>query len=151
MTRIAVGTVLGTVVGTVFFALHFSTRLHAQTTDLNDIKAKIFNAQLAQSTFAGGLPHCSELDGTNFYLAARDRVISLQDYHRSLDNLALQGIFNPETKKPWNQQDADTRWAEVQKEAVTDKTNCALVASLPYLQKKLDELQQQATATPPNK
>jgi hypothetical protein len=33
-------------------------------------------------------------------------------------------------------QDADARWAQ--------QANCALVASLPFLQKKLDEVQQQA-------
>jgi hypothetical protein len=31
----------------------------------------------------------------------------------------------------------------VQKQAVTDQGNCALVSSLPFLQKKLKELEQQ--------
>ena len=106
---------------------------------------------MAQKTFAGGLRHCSELNGKNFYFQPRDRVLNLDEYHRSLDNLALQGVFNPETHKPWNQQDADKRWAQVQEEAVTDQANCALVASLPDLQKKLQSLQQQAGAPNPQK
>jgi hypothetical protein len=32
----------------------------------------------------------------------------------------------------------------VQKDAVTHQTNCAAVASLPFLEKKLKELQQQS-------
>ena len=111
---------------------------------LNDIKAKIWEAQLAQRNFAGGLRHCNELNGTNFYFEQRDRVLNLQDYRRSLDNLAAQGAYNPETKRPWNKQDADARWAQVQKDAVTHQANCAAVASLPFLEKKLKELQQQS-------
>src|SRR5438552_4033165 len=88
----------------------------------------------------------AELNGTNFYFEVRDRVLNLQDYHRSLDNLAAQGAFNVETKRPWNKQDADARWAQVQKQAVTDQANCALVSSLPFLQKKLKELEQQTGA-----
>ncbi len=94
-------------------------------------RAKYSMPAWRRQTFAGGLRHCSELNGTNFYFQPRDRVLNLDEYHRSLDNLALQHVFNPETHKPWNQQDADTRWAEVQKEAVQDRANCALVASLP--------------------
>lgn len=121
--------------------------LHAQNAEaLNDLKAKIFDAQMAQRNFASGLRHCSELNATNFYFEPRDRVLNLQDYRRSLDNLASQGAFNVETKRPWNKQDADARWAQVQKQAATDQANCALVASLPFLQKKLKELEQQAGA-----
>jgi hypothetical protein len=95
-----------------------------------------------QRNVAAGLPHCSELNGTNFYFQARDRVLNLQDYRRSLDNLAMQGAFNPETRRPWNKQDADARWAQVQKQAATDQANCAAVASLPSLRNQLKELQQ---------
>jgi len=126
---------------------------HAQSAAIDDLKGKIFDAKMAQQTFAGGLRHCSELNGSNFYFQPRDRVLNLDDYHRSLDNLAMQGVFNPETHKPWNRQDADARWVQVQKEAALDQANCALVASLPDLQKKLLLLQQQATSSPnaPNK
>ena len=40
--------------------------------------------------------------------------------------------------------DAASRWAQVQKDAVTHQANCAAVASLPFLEKKLKELEQQS-------
>ena len=129
----------------LLLVLTASTPLHAQSSEaLNDIKAKIWEAQLVQRNFSGGLRHCNELNGTNFYFEQRDRVLNLQDYRRSLDNLAAQGAYNPETKRPWNKQDADARWAQVQKDAVTQQANCAAVASLFFLEKKLKELQQQS-------
>jgi hypothetical protein len=129
----------------VLFAVLTSTPLYAQNAQnadaINDLKAKIFDARLAQRNFSAGLRHCSELNGTNFYFEQRDRVLNLQDYRRSLDNLVTQGAFNPETRRPWNKQDAEARWAQVQKQATTDQANCAAVASLPFLEKKLKELQ----------
>lgn len=129
----------------VLFAVVTSTPLYAQNAQnadaINDVKAKIFDARLAERNFSAGLRHCSELNGTNFYFEQRDRVLNLQDYRRSLDNLVTQGAFNPETKRPWNKQDAEARWAQVQKQATTDQANCAAVASLPFLEKKLKELQ----------
>ena len=110
---------------------------------LNNLKAQIWEAELVQRNFATGLPHCSELNGTNFYLQSRDRVLKLEDYRRALDNFVMQGTFNPETKHSWNKQEADARWAQVQKQAATDQANCAAVASLPSLRKKLKDLQQQ--------
>jgi hypothetical protein len=105
---------------------------------------------LTQRNFAAGLPHCSELNGTNLYFQSRDCVLNLQDYRRSLDNLLMQGAFNPETRRPLNKQDADARWAQVQKQATTDQANCAAVASLPSLRKQLQELQQrQSTPADP--
>jgi hypothetical protein len=128
----------------VLFAVLTSTPLYAQNAQnadaINDLKAKIFDARLAQRNFSAGLRHCSELNGTNFYFEQRDRVLNLQDYRRSLDNLVTQGAFNPETRRPWNKQDAEARWAQVQKQATTDQANCAAVASLPFLEKKLKEL-----------
>ena len=129
----------------LLLVLTASNPLHAQNSEaLNDIKAKIWEAQSVQRNFSGGLRHCNELNGTNFYFEQRDRVLNLQDYRRSLDNLAAQGAYNPETKRPWNKQDADARWAQVQKDAVTHQANCSAVASLPFLEKKLKELQQQS-------
>jgi hypothetical protein len=144
MTRM----VLRVVLGVSLPALLATTSLHAQTAAINDIKGKIFDAKMALQQFAAGLRHCSELNGTNYYFQPRDRVLNLDDYRRSLDNLVLQSVFNPETKRPWNQQDADARWEQVKREAASDVTTCALVASLPDLQKKLDELQQQAASAP---
>jgi len=143
MTRM----VWGASFAAIALALTFSAAARAQLAAINDVKGQIFDAKMAQQTFAGGLKHCSELDGDNFYFQPRDRVLNLIEYHRSLDNLALQGVFNPETKRPWNQQDADARWEQVRKQALSDKANCALVASLPDLQKKLEELQRAATAS----
>ena len=106
----------------------------AQDTELNELKAKIWEAEVAQRNFAAGLPHCSELNGTNFYFSQQNRLLNLQDYRRSLDNLVTQGVFN--------RQDADARWAQVQNQASTDQANCTAVASLPSLRQKLKELQQ---------
>jgi len=144
MTRI-----VGTMLGTIVLALNFAVPLQAQTPAIDDLKGKIFDAKMAQQTFAAGLTHCSELDGSNFYFPQRDRVLKLEEYHRSLESLAQGNGFNPATKRPWNQQDADARWAEVQAQAAKDKANCALVASLPDLQKKLRELEQQAANAQP--
>jgi hypothetical protein len=131
--------------GAVLLVLTASTPLRAQNSEaLNEIKAKIWEAQLVQRNFAAGLRHCNELNGTNFYFDQRDRVLNLQDYRRSLDNLTAQGAFNPDTRRPWTKQDADVRWAQVQKEALTDQANCAAVASLPFLEKKLKELDPQS-------
>ena len=103
-------------------------------TELNELKAKIWEAEVAQRNFAAGLPHGSELRGTNFYFSQQNRLLNLQDYRRSLDNLVTQGVFN--------RQDADARWAQVQKQPTTDQANCTAVASLPSLRQKLKELQQ---------
>jgi|GEM_PF-1500687 hypothetical protein len=116
----------------------------AQSPEIGELKGKIFDAKMAQQTFSRGLRHCAELDGSNFYLQQRDRVLNLEEYHRSLTSLAAAHVFNPETKRPWSEADADARWEQVKKQALTDKANCALVASLPELEKKLDALQGQA-------
>ena len=63
-------------------------------------------------------------------------------------SLVQQRVFNPETKRPWSEEDATVKWEQVQKEATDDRANCALVASLPELQTKLDDLQKQAAAQP---
>ncbi len=139
MTRIGVWAVL--------LVLTVSTPLRAQNSEaLNDLKGKIWETQLVQRNFAAGLRHCNELNGTNFYFEQRDRVLNLQDYRRSLDNLTAQGAYNPETKRPWSKQDADARWVQVQKDALTHQANCAAVASLPFLEKKLKEMEQQSGA-----
>jgi hypothetical protein len=113
----------------------------AQDQAINDLKGRIFDAKMAQQTFAKGLKFCSELDGKHFYFMLRDRVFDLEEYHRSLESLARQGVFNPDKRRPWNEQDAAERWDQVQREAVKDKESCQLVASLPLLQKALEELE----------
>jgi hypothetical protein len=146
MARIASYCVLG--IGAILLAAGLAAPLQAQNLAVDDLKSKIATAQIVQQASAKALAHCGELNGTNFYFQPRDRVLSLSDYHRSLDSLALQGAFNPDTHRPWSQQDANTRWAEVQRQATQDQANCALVASLPFLQKKLQEVQQQMASSP---
>ncbi len=143
----ASGTFLGSVIGITSLAAFVATPVRAQNADIENLKGKISAAQMAQQNFAKGLPHCGELNGTNFYFEARDRVFDLAEYHRSLNSLALQGSFNPATRKPWTQADADARWTEAQQLARKDKTNCELAASLPGLQNKLQALQQQTAAS----
>ena len=150
MARIATVTALASVFCGLVLATNFAEPLHAQNATVDDLKGKIAAAKMAQQGLGRVLPHCTELNGTNFYFQQRDRVLSLEDYHRALDNLARQGSFNPETKQPWNQKDADARWTQAQKQAAMDKTNCELVASLPALQKQLQALQQQTGTSPSN-
>jgi len=113
---------------------------------IDDLKGKIFDARMAQKTFERGLKYCSELDGNHFYFLPRDRVLDLEEFHRSLESLAKQQVFNPEKRRPWTEQDAAERWAQAQKEAASDKANCALAASLPDLEKQLDELEKKRPA-----
>lgn len=135
-----------------FLAMIWASPLSAQTPTLNDLKGKIFDAKMAQQIFANGLHHCSELNGSNFYFQQRDRVLNLDDYHHALNNMVMQHVFNPDTKQPWNEQDAEKRWQQVKAQATKDQETCGLVASLPDLQKQLDALQQTAASqsqTPP--
>ena len=118
----------------------------AQQQAADDLKGRIFDAKMAQRTFERGLKYCKELDGDHFYFLPRDRVLQLEDYHRSLEALAKQQAFNPEKRRPWTDQDAAERWAEAQKKAASDKANCALAASLPDLEKQLEELEKQQSA-----
>ena len=127
------------------FARKTLPKTSPKTHSINDLKAKIFDAKTVQQRFTSGLRHCSELNGTNFYFQPRDRVLNLEEYHRSLENFVSEGMYDSETRRPWTKQDADARWAQVMVQARADQANCALVASLPFLQKKLDEMQQQAT------
>jgi hypothetical protein len=131
----------------LLLSLDLSASAQVADSSINDVKVKILDAQSVQSHFSASLKHCSELDGTSFYFQARDRVLKLEDYHRALNNLVLARAFNPETKKPWDQHEADARWEQVRKQASEDKTHCELVASLPFLQKKLQDLQSHAAAT----
>jgi hypothetical protein len=136
MKRIVLGGVALTALAAPLFA---QDRVHDRATD--EIKGKIFDAKMAQQSFANGLKFCGELDGSSFYFEPRHRVLNLEDYHRSLLNLAQQHAFNPEKRKPWTEQDAAFRWDQVKQEAAKEKNDCALVASLPELEKKLEEME----------
>lgn len=132
------------VCGAAFLCLLASAPLYSQSPSIEQLKVKIFDARALQQTFAKGLKFCNVLNGTNFYFALRDRVFDLEEFHRSLTSLVKQQIFNPEKKRPWSEQDATERWAQVQQEAAKDKANCQLVASLPDLEKQLAEIQKSA-------
>jgi len=118
----------------------------AQDPAVDALKGKIFDAHMAEKMFGNGLKHCGELDGSNFYFAPRDRVLNLEEYRRSLQNLVQQHAFNPEKRRPWTDEDAEQRWSQVQREAAREKDNCALVASLPELEKELAALQNKTGA-----
>jgi hypothetical protein len=126
--------------GAIALCLMSLVPARAQDQTVDDLKGKIIAAHMAQQTFASGLKFCSEFDGKHFYFQARDRVLDLEEYHRSLGNLVKQQVFNPEKHRPWTEQDAAERWDLVQKEAASDQADCRLVASLPALEKQLDEL-----------
>lgn len=117
------------------------TAVLAQGTTVDELKAKIFDAHMAEKMFVNGLRFCNELDGKNFYYQPRNRVLNLEEYHRSLESLAQAQVFNPQTRRPWSLQDANERWEEAKKEALHDKETCELVASLPSLEKRLDEIE----------
>lgn len=134
------------VYGTIALCLIASAPLYAQSQTINDLKGKIFDARMMQQAFVNGLKFCNVLDGTNFYFQPRDRVLNLEDYHRSLKSLAKQQVFNPENRRPWNEQDAADRWEQVKRQAVKDQANCALVASLPDLENQLKELEKKTEA-----
>lgn len=128
--------------------------LHAQNLPADDrkakideLKGKIFDAHMAQQTFAEGLHHCSELDGKNFFFQLRRRMLNLEDYFRSLENLVKAQVYNPDKRRPWSLEDAKERWDEVKKQAQEDKQKCELVQSLPELEKRLQQLEQDAAAS----
>jgi hypothetical protein len=135
------------VCGAIALCLIPPAPLRAQDQAINDLKGRIFDAKMAKQTFVNGLKFCNELDGKNFYFQPRDRVLNLEEYHHSLENLAKQQVFNPDKRRPWSEADAADRWAQVQQQAINDQANCALVTSLPDLEKQLDELQKKSAAS----
>jgi len=130
----------------VLFLLPWSS-LHAQNAAIDELKGKIFEARMAQQTFANGLKYCSELNGKSFYYQLRNRILNLEEYFHSLENLAKAEVFNPEKRRPWTLQDVKERWEEVKKQAQADKEKCELVRSLPELEKRLEELQKTTAAS----
>jgi len=136
--------------GAIVVLLMSWTPLQAQTpaaddlkAKIDDIKGKIFDAHMAQQTFADGLQHCHELNGKSFFFQLRRRILNLEDYFRSLESLAKAQVYNPATHRPWSLEDAKLRWEEVKRQAQADKQRCELVQTLPDLEKRLQELQQQ--------
>lgn len=122
---------------------------YAQNPSVDQLKGKIFDAHMAQQTLGKGLRFCDRLNGKGFYFHLRDRVLDLEEYFQSLENLAKAEVYNPAKHRPWSLQDAKERWEEVKKQAAADKAKCELVKSLPQLEKQLQALQ--ASSTGPDK
>jgi hypothetical protein len=116
----------------------------AQTPAIDELKGRIFDARMAQQTFSGGLKYCNELNGKSFYFQLRNRLLDLEEYFQSLENLVKAGVYNPAKRRSWTLEDAKERWEEVKKQAQEDKQKCALVQSLPELEKQLGELEKNA-------
>ena len=133
--------------GVAVFCLVPLTDGHAQTAAIDDLKGKIFDARMAQQTFAGGLKYCENLNGKSFYYQLRNRILNLDEYFHSLENLVKAQVFNPQKRRPWTLEDAKERWEEVKKQAAEDKQKCELVRQLPELEKQLQELQKNAATS----
>lgn len=118
----------------------------AQSPAIDDLKGRIFDAHMAQQTFPG-LKYCSELTGNSFYFQLRNRVLRLEEYFQSLENMVKAQVYNPAKRRSWTLEDAKERWEEVKKQAEEDKRKCELVQSLPELEKKLQELEKSAAAS----
>jgi tRNA nucleotidyltransferase/poly(A) polymerase len=130
----------------VAICLVSTTAGQAQTPAMDELKGKIFDARMAEKTFSGGLKYCNELNGKNFYFQLRNRILNLEEYFQSLENLVKAQVFNPAKRRPWSLEDAKERWEEVKRQAQEDREKCALVQNLPALEKQLQELQQKAAA-----
>jgi hypothetical protein len=102
---------------------------------------------MAQQTFAGGLKYCEDLKGKNFYYQLRNRILNLDEYFHSVENLVKAQVFNPQKRRPWSLEDAKERWEEVKKQAEEDKQRCELVRKLPEMEKQLEELQKNAATS----
>jgi tRNA nucleotidyltransferase/poly(A) polymerase len=128
------------------FGVIVTPAAQAQTPEIDAVKGKIFDARMASQTFVNGLKFCDELNGKGFYFQLRNRVLLLDEYFQSLENLVKAQVYNPQKKRPWSIEDAKERWEQVKKEAQEDKAKCELVRSLPALEKQLDVLQKNAEA-----
>jgi hypothetical protein len=121
--------------------------LHAEDTrmlaKINTIKVEITEAENIQKKFGAALKHCHELDGKSFYMENQDRVLNVEQYHKSLENLVKDQVFNPQKKGPWTAADADARLKLVEKVAEHDKYRCEVAARLPTLQKELAVLEKE--------
>jgi tRNA nucleotidyltransferase/poly(A) polymerase len=136
--------------GAVVLCLFCSTAGYAQSpgaddpkakAQIDDLRGKIFDAKMAEQQLGKGARFCEALDGKGFYFHLRDRVLDLEEYLHSLENLAKAEVYNPEKRRPWSLQDAKERWEQVKKDAAADKEKCALVKSLPQLEKQLQALE----------
>jgi hypothetical protein len=128
----------------LFFSVASATAACAQNSAIDDLKGKIFDARMAREQLGKGARFCENLTGKGFYFHLRDRVLDLEEYLHSLENLAKAEVYNPDKRRPWSMEDAKERWEAVKKEAAEDKQKCDLVRSLPQLEKQLQELEAKA-------
>jgi len=135
------------VLGAIALASLPVSSVYAQNPAIDDLKGKIFDARMAKEMLGTGSKYCSDLDGKSFYYRVRDRILNLEDFAHSLENLVKAEVFNPAKKRPWTMADAKERWEEVKKQAADDKQRCDLARSLPELEQRLQELQQSAAVT----
>jgi hypothetical protein len=116
----------------------------AQGSTLNELRAKVFDARMAVKTFVNGAHHCNELNGSNFYFERRNRVLGLQEFRQSLDNLVAAQTFNPERHRPWSKEDAELRWQQVSRLASEELRICKLIVTLPELEHQLADIEAKA-------
>jgi hypothetical protein len=128
----------------ILLCLASATTARAQNPAIDDLKGKIFDARMARDQLGKGARFCENLTGKGFYFHLRDRVLDLEEYLHSLENLAKAEVYNPEKRRPWSMEDAKERWEVVKKQAADDKQKCDLVRSLPQLEKQLQELEAKA-------
>jgi hypothetical protein len=108
--------------------------------EINLLKMEITRAEALEKRFAEELKHCNVLDGKNFYLENQHRVLSLEQFHQTLQNLVKEKALNARKNGPWTEEDAAERLKVVGKIAQQDKERCEAVAKLPATRKRLDEL-----------
>jgi hypothetical protein len=108
---------------------------------IQTLKSDIAEAKNVQRIFADTLPHCASLDGNSFYNNAQKRVVLLSELETSVKNLVKDQVFNPQKKHPWTAGDAEELMKVGQLQAERDQRNCNLVAKLPEMNKKLNELE----------
>jgi hypothetical protein len=124
-----------------------ATAVYSQQAAIDDIKGKIFDARMAQQTFAEGLKHCNELDGKNVFQQLHNRILNLENYLHSLENLVKAQAFNPEKKRPWNTEDAKQRWEEVKRQAQEDREKCDWCGACRNSRSSSTKLQKNAAAS----
>jgi len=94
----------------VAFLLIACSSVRAQDPAIDDLKGKIFDARMAQQTLGDALKYCPELNGKSFYFRVRNRILDLEEYFHSLENLVKAQTFNPDKRRRWSLQDAKERW-----------------------------------------
>jgi len=130
----------------IFLLLITSVVAWAQSPAIDELKGRIFDARTAQQSFPG-FKYCKELDGKSFYFPLRNRVLNLEEYFRSLENLVKSQVFNPAKRRPWTLEDAKERWEEVKRQAQEDRGKCELVRRMPEMERKLKEMLAKGDAT----